>query len=87
MWHNTDTEDAKVKPEKLAEMTGRWIMNHDPEKYVYDHWPECVNALVTGMPFQNTNIPPGYTVKPWTIEEIMDPIGKDNCLLDEGDWS
>lgn len=87
MWHNTDTEHAKVNPEKLAEMTGRWIMDHDPEQYVYDHWSECANALVTGQLFKNTNIPPGYIMKPWTIEQILDPTGKDNCLTDEGDWT
>lgn len=87
MWHNTDPQVARLHPERLAEMTGRWITNHDPEKYVYDCWSDCVNSLVTGGKFKNSNIPPGYTVRPWTIEEILDPTGKDNCLQDEGDWS
>ena len=87
MWHNTDMEAAKKHPEKLAEMTGRWITNHDPEQYVYDNWSKCVDALGRVKVFQNTNIPPGYTVKPWKIEDVLDPNGKDNCLEDEGDWA
>lgn len=83
-WHHTDFEAAKKNPEKLADMTGRWITEHDPEQYVYNNWKRCVDSLVTGQEFVNTNIPPGYKYYPWTIDEMMN--GK-NVELIEGDWS
>jgi hypothetical protein len=86
MWHHVDYEEARKHPEKLGEMTGRWITQHDPEQYVYDNWEKCVNALVSGSKFKNTNIPPGYTYKPWTIDELLNTDGG-NTGKDEGDWS
>ena len=86
IWHHTDYDEAKKHPEKLGEMTGRWITQHDPELYVYDNWEKCVNALVTGTKFKNTNIPPGYEYKPWTIDEVLSADGK-SAAEDDGDWS
>lgn len=85
MWHHTDFEDIKKHPQKLAQVVGRWITDHDPEQYVYDNWDRCVNCLVTGGQFENTNIPPGYQCKPWTIDELLAEGSKID--QDEGNWS
>ncbi|KIW20480.1 hypothetical protein PV08_01055 [Exophiala spinifera] len=81
--HNADFGELKKHPERLGEMTGRWITQHDAEQYVYDNWEECVNCLVTGRKFVNTNIPPGYTPKPWSIDDVMHGETRD----DEGEWT
>lgn len=87
MWHNTDFEEARKHPEKLGEMTGRWITEHDAEQYVHDNWQNCVNALITGKEFVNSNLPPGYKYKPWTIDELLKATARGECVDDEGDWS
>lgn len=87
MWHQTDFEHAKRHPEKLAQMTGRWITDHDPEEYTYQNWKKCVNHLVSGAEFKNTNIPPGYSYKAWTIDELLSLTDEGKTLKDEGDWS
>ena len=66
---------------------GRWVIQHDPEQYVYDSWSKCVNHIVSGAPFQNTNIPPGYTYKPWTIDELLNAAADEREMVDAGDWS
>ena len=68
-------------------MTGRWITNHDPESYVYQNWTKCVDHLVQGAEFVNTNLPPGYTYKPWTIEECLKAAHEGKPLEDEGNWT
>ena len=86
MWHKTDFEKVKKHPEKLGEMTGKWITQHDAEQYVYDNWQECVNALVTGKEFTNTNLPRGYKYKPWTIDGVLKSTEGGTTEADEGDW-
>lgn len=66
---------------------GRWINLHDPEQYVYDNWRKCVNHVVSGAPFENTNTPPGYTYVPWTIDELLGAAAEEREMVDEGDWS
>jgi hypothetical protein len=63
-WHHTDFDAVQKNPETLAMTVGSWITKHDPEAYVYARWEECVNHLLNGTPFENTNIPPGYTYAP-----------------------
>ena len=86
-WHHTDFEAAKKRPEKLIEQVGRWVNDHDPEKYVYDNWDKCVNHLLGGTRFENTNIPPGYTYQPWTIDELLNASTEERVTVDAGDWS
>lgn len=68
-------------------MTGRWITDHDPEVYVYQNWTRCVDHLVRGADFTNTNIPPGYSYKPWTIDECLKNANDGVLLTDEGNWT
>lgn len=47
-----------------------------------------MKAVESGIRFTNTNIPPGYTFKSWTIDELLNLDGKNNATgRDEGDWS
>ena len=68
-------------------MTGRWITNHDPEEYVYTNWTECVECVLDNREFVNTNLPTGYTYKPWKVPELMKAIDDHASIEDEGDWN
>lgn len=69
-----------------AASVGKWISNHEPEQYVYDNWQTCLNHLVSGASFQNTNIPPGYTYEPWTMEGLIKSLEQGQFRVDAGDW-
>lgn len=84
-WHHTDFEKAREHPEDIGEMIGRWVQEHEAEQYVFDNWSKCVNAVVTGKKFENTNIPPGYRCRPWTVDELA--AQGPGIAQDEGDWS
>lgn len=71
----------------LIEQVGRWVNDHNPEEYVYDNWSKCVNHLVSKASFKNTNIPPGYTYQPWTIDELLKASAEERETVDPGDWS
>ncbi|KAL2784547.1 monooxygenase [Aspergillus keveii] len=86
-WHHVDLKEARKHPEKLAEMTGRWITSHDPEEYAYQNWTNCVNHLIRGTEFVNTNIPPGFSYRPWTIDELLNAADEGRVVDDDGDWS
>lgn len=86
-WHHTDFEAAKKNPESLVMQVGRWINLHDPEEYVYERWEECVNHVNRGTPFKDTNTPPGYKYKPWTIDELLKASEEERETVDPGDWS
>lgn len=73
---------ATPKPEY-----GRWIWAHNPERYAYDNYGKALRSLVDGTPFQNTNIPPGYNYKPWSLHEIYEQIDKGVKPEFDGDWS
>lgn len=73
---------ATPKPEY-----GRWIWAHNPERYAYDNYGKALKSLVDGSPFQNTNIPPGYNYKPWSLHELYGRIDKGEKVQFEGDWS
>lgn len=62
-------------------------MRHDPEQYAYDNYGSCASHIISGTPFENTNMPSGYRYKPWTVQELMEASGKHEPIVDEGDWS
>ena len=66
---------------------GRWIWAHSPEKYAYENYGKALRSLVDGTPFQNTNIPPGYKYKPWSLDELYERIDRGEKVEFEGDWS
>jgi hypothetical protein len=67
-------------------MMGRWIWAHDAEQYAYDNYDAALSHLLTGTPFRNTNIPPGYDYIPWTIQELFELINARKPIEFEGDW-
>ena len=69
-----------------AKSIGRWLSKHDPEQYVYDNWEACKNHIVSGTPFKNSNLPPGYDYEPWTMEGLMMSQENGQLPVDAGDW-
>ncbi|KNG45403.1 fad binding domain-containing protein [Stemphylium lycopersici] len=86
VFHNTDWNNQKAAPKKNAKMVGDWLMCHDPEKYTYDNYHKAAEHLLTGAPFKNTNIPPGYEYKPWTVRELLAASDRGEEVEDEGLW-
>jgi hypothetical protein len=70
VFHNTDWSSQNAAPKKNEKMVGDWLILHDPEKYTHDNYHKAAEHLLTGAPFENTNIPPGYKYKPWTVREL-----------------
>lgn len=87
LYHNTDWSAMDKDPSRLLRMVGSWVISHDPEKYVYDNYGNCANYIVAGAPFKNTNAVPGYTYKPWTVQELLAYADRGESIADEGDWS
>ncbi|KAH6613955.1 hypothetical protein C7974DRAFT_344738 [Boeremia exigua] len=87
MFHNTkwERQDPGYKP--MQKMVGDWLTYHDPEQYAYDNFHDCAQHILSGAPFENTNSPPGYKYKPWTVKELLDASDRGETLEDEGDWS
>ena len=79
-----------AKDKELLKKTrryGKWIWSHDAEMYAYENYGKAFLHLTTGVPFVNTNIPPGYTCNPWTITDVLDKPEVGESLLSIGDWS
>ena len=79
--------DAVVRnPEVMKAKYGRWIWSHDVERYSSENYGNVLNHLISGTPFENTNVPPGYVYRPWTIDEVEAQRVRGGIEL-EGDWS
>ncbi|KAF2209569.1 hypothetical protein CERZMDRAFT_46749 [Cercospora zeae-maydis SCOH1-5] len=84
----TDFEKVGKDPSKVQHKTPKWLWALDPERYAEENYAKAKGSLeVGGQEFRNTNIPEGFMVKPWTIEEVeaLQRAGKEIEL--EGDWS
>ena len=86
VFHNTDWNDPKVTLKEGSKLVGSWVINHDPEQYAHDNYHKAAEHLLTGTPFENTNIPPGYKYKPWTVRELLTASDRGEKVEDEGDW-
>jgi len=80
------TGAVRMQPKKNEKMVGDWLILHDPEKYTYDNYYKAAEHLLTGAPFENTNIPPGYRYKPWTVRELLAASDHGEVVEDEGVW-
>ncbi|KAF3047955.1 hypothetical protein E8E11_009306 [Didymella keratinophila] len=87
IFHNTDWSDAAANTKLMGKMVGDWLTYHDPEVYANENYHKCAEHLTQGTPFENTNMPPGYTYKPWTVKELLGASERGEVLEDEGDWS
>ncbi|KAJ2988382.1 hypothetical protein NUW58_g4005 [Xylaria curta] len=67
--HNIDLELAKEQPETLRNLLvmPEWIWSHDPVQYALDNYETTERHILDGTPFQNTNLPEGYTYEAWTV--------------------
>ncbi|RYN46115.1 hypothetical protein AA0118_g12679 [Alternaria tenuissima] len=86
VFHNTDWSSQNAAPKKNEKMVGDWLILHDPEKYTHDNYHKAAEHLLTGAPFENTNIPPGYKYKPWTVRELLAASDHGEVVEDEGVW-
>lgn len=86
VFHRTDWSAVENDPTPITKMVGKWLINHDPEKYAYDNYKDCACYLTTGTPFKNTNGVPGYTHALWTVQELLAASDRGEKLEDEGDW-
>ncbi|KIW21072.1 hypothetical protein PV08_01651 [Exophiala spinifera] len=90
--HNADIAAIKADRRK-ADIgffrIGRWVWNHDPEKYARDNYAACLAHLTEGKPFRNTNIPLGHVYQPWSLdsENKRMQAGIKSNLKKNGDWS
>jgi hypothetical protein len=86
IFHNTDWSDAAANTKVMKKMVGDWLTYHDPEAYAYENYHRCAEHLTKGTWFENTNMPSGYTYKPWTVKELLGASERGEMLEDEGNW-
>lgn len=86
-FHNTDWDAAAKNPDSILKQVDKWVSQHDAEKYAYDKYEKCVDPVLNGAPFQNTNTPPGHTFKLWTVRELLELGERGEKIIDDGDWS
>ncbi|KAI7542473.1 monooxygenase [Hortaea werneckii] len=87
-FQKTDLNKVGNDKSKVAAKVPKWIYQLDPEKYAEEKYEAAAASLKEGgKPFVNTNLPDGFTPRPWTLEgiEMMEAEGKSIEL--EGDWS
>nr|POE70869.1 fad-dependent monooxygenase mdpd [Quercus suber] len=85
----TDWDEVKKNPAQVRLRFPKWVFRHDPEAYVYENFAKAREHVLVGTEFKNTNIPPGFSFKPWTIEEIHEDVLAGKRINDflQGDWS
>ncbi|KAF7197578.1 FAD-dependent monooxygenase fsr3 [Pseudocercospora fuligena] len=87
-FQKTDFEKVGQDPSKVQPKLPKWIWGLDVEGYANDNYAKAAASLVPDGPvFKNTNIPPGFTPKPWTIDEIEKRQKEGKAVELEGDWS
>jgi 2-polyprenyl-6-methoxyphenol hydroxylase-like FAD-dependent oxidoreductase len=91
-WYNKQSRDAtnwkliEENPDKLRPEFGKWVWAHDPETYAFENYGKAFNHLANGAPFVNTNIPKGYSYKPWTLDDMMELVKEGRQVELEGNW-
>lgn len=85
----SNAEEVKTDPEKIRVRFPKWLFQHDPEAYVYEKYGQAFAHVVMGTKFENTNLPPGHTFVPWSIEQIFEDVKNGKGVIDflDGDWS
>lgn len=83
--HLSANGKASTVHTKLIGLMAAWIWRHNPERYAIENYEAARAHLEDGKPFQNSNIPPGYVYKPWTIDEMLRATAAGELHLD-GDW-
>jgi len=83
---STKAKDGEDPKKKLVRV-GKWMLEHDPERYAWENYHQALAHLEHGTPFQNTNTPKGLVYKPWTIEGLLEAQGRGEATILDGDWN
>ncbi|KAK3699218.1 hypothetical protein LTR37_016579 [Vermiconidia calcicola] len=65
---------------------GKWMVEHDPEEYALQNYQQALECLRSGLPFKNSNTPPGVEYRPWTIDGLLEAQEKGEPTVLDGDW-
>lgn len=67
---------------------GRWVWEHDAEKYAAENYTACLETLQNGESFVNTNLPPGHEFKVWSMQQEIERMAKKipSDLKSNGYW-
>lgn len=81
------TEAGKHRDSKKTRPhIGKWILDHDPERYAFDNYEAALAHVQEGKPFKNTNTPPGMVYRPWTIDGLLEAQRRGEPTILDGDW-
>ncbi|ETS77146.1 hypothetical protein PFICI_11020 [Pestalotiopsis fici W106-1] len=86
-FHREGHEEAKQLQSRIVQ--GKWLWGHRSEEYAADNFARAAAHLISGVPFQNRNVPPGYVHEGWTLEDQI-AREKQGIVVDltkNGDWS
>ncbi|KAF2767167.1 FAD/NAD(P)-binding domain-containing protein [Teratosphaeria nubilosa] len=87
VYHKNDAAKSSGDSSKVAAKVPKWIWQFDPEKYADANYDRAAASVEGGEKFTNTNIPPGYTPMPWTLEGIEQLYKEGKTIELTGDWS
>lgn len=88
---DTDWNKVKIDPRRAQPKHPKWVWEHDPEPYTYEHYAQNVETMKKGIRFDESgippNFPPGYKYEPWTIDWVMDCMSQGKPVdLGPGNW-
>ncbi|KAK1071079.1 hypothetical protein LTR74_003728 [Friedmanniomyces endolithicus] len=88
---DTDWTKVKFDPKRAQPKHPKWVWQHDPETYTYEHYEKNVETMKKGIRFDESeippNYPPGYKYEPWTIDWVMDCMRQGKPVeLGAGNW-
>ncbi|MCJ1436611.1 hypothetical protein MMC27_005991 [Xylographa pallens] len=85
-YHSVEKAALAANPNALKPRYGSWIWKHDPEQYAIESYEKVAGCLETGEEWMNTNIPPGYVPRPWSIDELI-PLQEQGKPIElDGNW-
>ena len=84
--HQTDWEEARKNPDVVKPRFGKWMWDHDPERYVVENWGACREGMVGGREFRNSNTPKGYTYEKWTLDDMLRTEKEGRKIELRGEW-
>jgi hypothetical protein len=77
----TDWSKVKLNPRLAQPKHPRWVWDHDPEVYAYEHYAKNIETMKKGISFDESGIPPR------SIDNIMDAMRKGVPVeLGPGNW-
>ncbi|KAF4468811.1 FAD binding domain [Fusarium albosuccineum] len=85
--HDNTMEDIVASDRKPLDY-GKWLWAHNAERYATENFDLALASLVSGNPFENTNLPPGHQFEDWDVgkEETGACKFATKDLRSNGDW-